>query len=265
MRTSTHAVLVILGTILTASTQQPFILRSNYKGLNGVLPSAQIFASGLNRAVYFHEQAVAVVDFKRNNEIHNCDIVEGYEPKEIQEILRNLSASLRPTEVSFDQMTSLMYRCEEFDRLQPRLSGQSATAKGTFEKANEFGANALNLLSGILPGTKWCGTGDVAQDYHDLGPEVEIDRCCRTHDLCPVKIRAHRTRYNLTNYSLYSKSHCACDIALHQCLKNVASPTAKLMGTLYFNVAKVQCVDDVPSRIHHGTSQKRFSSTGLTF
>lgn len=30
-------------------------------------------------------------------------------------------------------------------------------------------------------------------------------RCCRSHDLCPVKIRAQQTRYNLTNYSVYTK------------------------------------------------------------
>lgn len=54
-------------------------------------------------------------------------------------------------------------------------------------------------------GTKWCGTGDIAMNYHDLGRESNMDKCCRNHDLCPIKIRAYGNRYNLTNDSLYTK------------------------------------------------------------
>lgn len=54
-------------------------------------------------------------------------------------------------------------------------------------------------------GTKWCGTGDIASTYNDLGTETIMDRCCRTHDLCPVKIRAYQRRYKLHNNSLYTK------------------------------------------------------------
>lgn len=25
-------------------------------------------------------------------------------------------------------------------------------------------------------GTKWCGAGDIAENYHDLGRETQIDR-----------------------------------------------------------------------------------------
>lgn len=34
---------------------------------------------------------------------------------------------------------------------------------------------------------------------------MRMDSCCRTHDLCPVKIRAYETKYNITNDSLYTK------------------------------------------------------------
>lgn len=29
--------------------------------------------------------------------------------------------------------------------------------------------NPLSLFSGVFPGTKWCGTGDIATNFHDLG------------------------------------------------------------------------------------------------
>lgn len=61
------------------------------------------------------------------------------------------------------------------------------------------------LKNFYFSGTKWCGTGDIATTYHDLGSDKDSDKCCRTHDLCPVKIRAFKQRYNLTNNSLYTK------------------------------------------------------------
>lgn len=64
-----------------------------------------------------------------------------------------------------------------------------------------------NSFHGLLfvAGTKWCGNSDIAKSYFDLGREKDVDRCCRTHDLCPVKVQAYRTRYNLTNQHFYTK------------------------------------------------------------
>lgn len=54
-------------------------------------------------------------------------------------------------------------------------------------------------------GTKWCGTGDIAKNYFDLGTDWVMDKCCRKHDLCPVKVKANGFRYSLSNKSLYTK------------------------------------------------------------
>lgn len=41
------------------------------------------------------------------------------------------------------------------------------------EEPNEnrgiLSGNPFSLLSGVFPGTKWCGTGDIARNFHDLG------------------------------------------------------------------------------------------------
>ncbi|KAL3857949.1 hypothetical protein ACJMK2_012574, partial [Sinanodonta woodiana] len=52
----------------------------------------------------------------------------------------------------------------------------------------------------IFPGTKWCGKGDLAKCYDDLGPDQETDSCCRDHDCCPYIIPPFTSRYNLFNY-----------------------------------------------------------------
>lgn len=74
-----------------------------------------------------------------------------------------------------------------------------------------------------------------------------MDRCCRDHDICPVKIRAYQSRYNLTNNSIYTKSHCICDDLLFDCLKNTNTSTAQVMGTIYFNLVQVPCIVEEPS------------------
>lgn len=37
------------------------------------------------------------------------------------------------------------------------------------ENRGVLSANPFSFLSGVFPGTKWCGTGDIAKNFHDLG------------------------------------------------------------------------------------------------
>ncbi|KAM0726244.1 Phospholipase A2 isozymes PA3A/PA3B/PA5 [Formica fusca] len=227
--------LIVLVCSLTA---QPTFFRSTFKGLGDIVSNPSVLANDEIRVVYYHEQTVAVINLGPSNELRDCNIIEVYEPSEATEVLRNLSMTLQPQVVSFQEITRLMQQCELLDKLQVKAT--SALPTNALSRA----ASSITLFSGILPGTKWCGTGDIAENYHDLGDLSHIDRCCRTHDLCPIKVRAQQTRYNLTNYSLYTKSHCICDKTLYQCLKAANHPTANLMGQIYFNIIKVPCIED---------------------
>ena len=49
-----------------------------------------------------------------------------------------------------------------------------------------------------------CGVNDVATNYEDLGTGsyFEVDKCCRTHDHCPLKVytfHLFQTFYNIGN------------------------------------------------------------------
>lgn len=102
----------------------------------------------------------------------------------------------------------------------------------------------LTVMSGIFPGTLWCGFGNIADDvYSQTGDHPDTDNCCRTHDLCKPIIRAFETRYFYSNPSILPISHCSCDQDFYNCLLRVNSPTSKTIGKIFFNLVKMKCFD----------------------
>lgn len=93
----------------------------------------------------------------------------------------------------------------------------------------------------IFPGTKWCGKGNVAATTDNLGIYQGPDLCCRSHDLCPVKIHAFKRKYGLFNPRPHTSLHCSCDEAFRSCLKIDGSEKSRLVGEFYFNHLKAPC------------------------
>ncbi|KAJ0169841.1 hypothetical protein K1T71_014447 [Dendrolimus kikuchii] len=63
----------------------------------------------------------------------------------------------------------------------------------------------------IMPGTKWCGAGQLADDYTELGSSRREDRCCRAHDSCRRNIGMFKRKYGYFNFRPFTISHCKCD------------------------------------------------------
>lgn len=93
----------------------------------------------------------------------------------------------------------------------------------------------------IYPGTKWCGPGNIAQGYDDIGIHDAEDRCCREHDNCPNALARGECRQGICNDSPFTRSHCDCDAELRRCLQNVNTETANTIGAIFFNVIQVTC------------------------
>uniref|UniRef100_A0A8D8S4F5 phospholipase A2 n=1 Tax=Cacopsylla melanoneura TaxID=428564 RepID=A0A8D8S4F5_9HEMI len=109
---------------------------------------------------------------------------------------------------------------------------------------NQFGPKITeirNQIQFIKPGTKWCGTGDIARDFDDTGIFHDIDSCCRSHDLCPENIVAKSSKYNLTNDGSFTRSSCNCDLEFYKCLKEASNPLAIEVGIAYFDILKPLC------------------------
>ncbi|XP_065226962.1 group 3 secretory phospholipase A2-like [Planococcus citri] len=224
-----------------------------YKGFSGF----HLFSNATQR-VYHHDLTIAVVEITRNNTLMNCELIEVFNDEQQHEALRNLTIQIsKPIRVTFNEIMELMSRCGRLDQnlINRRIA---ATLHKPPVDQPESETTQSSILSGIVPGTKWCGTGDIAKTYFDLGSEVTMDKCCRAHDLCPVKVRGYSARYNLTNESLYTKSHCSCDDELLKCLRSSNKPAANFMANIYFNILRIPCIVDEKEGKKRFRSAKRF-------
>jgi len=192
-----------------------------------------------------HEQTIAVVimDTLQEDEhprIIKCSLIlaESQDGMDKQEVLARLGEKMEVVEVDFSRMMHLVEEC-----------GKEGTREGEEEPQDVeqglFGLGLLTVKRGIMPGTLWCGVDDIAENYKSLGAHWKVDRCCRAHDHCPVKVKGFRSRYGLQNFSPSTKSHCDCDERFFNCLREVQSNKADAVGKLFFNFLKIQCMEKV--------------------
>lgn len=95
----------------------------------------------------------------------------------------------------------------------------------------------------IFPGTKWCGAGNVARNYDDLGAARNTDSCCRNHDHAQDSIPAFGEKHSITNVNLYTMTHCQDDRRFYHCLLNDSSVPSVAVGKIFFNILRTRCFD----------------------
>ena len=99
----------------------------------------------------------------------------------------------------------------------------------------------------IIPLTKWCGAGNIANNYDDLWPAKLTDSCCREHDHCEDSISSGQSKYGLKNTQYYTSSWCKCDEKFYNCLEKAESLITNLVGQVYFNILCARCfAEDYP-------------------
>ncbi|XP_048467560.1 group 3 secretory phospholipase A2 [Rhincodon typus] len=98
----------------------------------------------------------------------------------------------------------------------------------------------------IFPGTLWCGVGESAENYTDLGIFHQTDSCCREHDHCNHTLSAFEYNYGVWNFRLHTVSHCNCDETFRRCLLNANDTISTMVGFSYFSMLHVPCFDLKP-------------------
>ncbi|OAD60987.1 hypothetical protein WN48_01054 [Eufriesea mexicana] len=112
----------------------------------------------------------------------------------------------------------------------------------------EFGEDGNLLDDGpteriqiIFPGTKWCGSGNVAENPNELGKYNQTDACCRTHDMCPDLMSSGESKHGLTNKAFYTRLSCSCDDTFLLCLRKSKDGMGGTVGRMYFDLLGTQC------------------------
>ncbi|KAG7322510.1 hypothetical protein KOW79_013856 [Hemibagrus wyckioides] len=95
----------------------------------------------------------------------------------------------------------------------------------------------------MIPGTLWCGSGNKASDFSDLGLFEETDKCCREHDHCEQTIASFEFGFGIFNSNFFTLSHCDCDSKFRRCLHKASERMSDMVGYGYFNVLKMRCFE----------------------
>ncbi|XP_050676621.1 uncharacterized protein LOC126973404 isoform X1 [Leptidea sinapis] len=134
-----------------------------------------------------------------------------------------------------------------YDRLKMECFERHEQLKYMMENKNKISTTTLARSrrsfreSFIMPGTKWCGAGQLALSYNELGSDINEDRCCRAHDNCRMNIGGFKRKFGYFNYMPYTISHCKCDRRFRACLKLADTSVSNMVGKLFFNVVQTKC------------------------
>lgn len=137
--------------------------------------------------------------------IVDCNLVN--HPKIVSQILKSTTVDVKniiETIKNVDTFDSLARSCVSVGLTTTTSTTTTQSPLSLLMKPRAFSVFGIPSEIFIAPGTKWCGPGNRASSYDDLGSAVETDKCCRDHDHCPMSINAGESDYNLTNYTPYT-------------------------------------------------------------
>ena len=99
------------------------------------------------------------------------------------------------------------------ERLLPVENGDSRFLPTEGGSAGRRRSKRSSLFASFLmyPGTKWCGRGQLATSFDELGEDNELDMCCRDHDFCNLIIEPFTRKFHYFNFRFHAVLHCKCD------------------------------------------------------
>ncbi|XP_023937914.1 uncharacterized protein LOC112045804 isoform X2 [Bicyclus anynana] len=146
-----------------------------------------------------------------------------------------------------DKLPTDVARWFNYDRLKTECFERHEELTLMMENRKKISENSLQRSrrslreNFIMPGTKWCGAGQLAERYNELGADRNEDRCCRAHDNCRMNIGGFKRRFGYFNFSPFTISHCRCDRRFRACLKLADTSVSNMVGKLFFNVVQTKC------------------------
>ncbi|CAN7939125.1 unnamed protein product, partial [Ixodes hexagonus] len=115
----------------------------------------------------------------------------------IDEVLKDIPKDMVTT-VTKDGMQPFLDLCNSQHQL---IKGRSMLEN--WPKFTSYTARSFKKVM-MYPGTNWCGAGNMANNYDDLGPHRDTDMCCRDHDHATDSIASQQTEHGVTNGMFYT-------------------------------------------------------------
>ncbi|XP_074601901.1 uncharacterized protein LOC141855683 isoform X2 [Brevipalpus obovatus] len=208
-------------------------------------PSASTLSTNISNSTSYSdihallcEKTMVIVAFDNQKKLKYCEMFD-LEKRRPEAYERVSSFRLKLTRTSLTYVRSIIEWCESMEIEE--MSRRTSTDPNSMVPASAL--TISSFLHGIVPGTKWCGLGDIAKNYSDLGRIWQVDICCRIHDHCPLRLAGLSHGYGLMNYSFNTRSHCSCDEDFYKCLTNAETvPLATAIRNLYFSpLAPTRC------------------------
>uniref|UniRef100_A0A8D3AE82 phospholipase A2 n=1 Tax=Scophthalmus maximus TaxID=52904 RepID=A0A8D3AE82_SCOMX len=128
----------------------------------------------------------------------------------------------------------------EVRRLARSAGGQSSQGQ---DERSEVRTHLRVKRGFIVPGTLWCGSGNKALSYADLGIFADTDSCCREHDHCKHTILSFHSQFGVFNRNIFTMSHCDCDNTFRSCLRGANDSISDVVGYTFFNLLKMHCFE----------------------
>lgn len=144
----------------------------------------------------------------------------------------------RETDVCVSMATSQVAEHAEAAR---KRAMRSLGGRHGGEERSEVASHQRVKRGFIVPGTLWCGAGNKAPSYDDLGVFSDTDSCCRDHDQCDNNILSFQTKFGVFNSNMFTLSHCDCDDKFRNCLMATNDSLSDVVGYTFFNLLKMHC------------------------
>jgi len=148
-----------------------------------------------------------LIAINSDSEVHKCSLMRRYRQTKYSTIGVFFSHIIH---LIVDEATSFATQQQQQQQQQQRRQERSAVRRNR------------RSVQIIMPGTQWCGDGNVSTDGQSHGNIIATDRCCQQHDSCSYTIGSFSRKYGLFNYRLHTISHCECDdvYVIYCCLIN---------------------------------------------
>lgn len=202
------------GTKLIQTVSQNGVVKDCDFSVNNstILQFVQDFANDF-KIYYRKEEGNVFSVYNSTADPTNASALQFFRRRKFLKQFRNLIKIRHDTKVCHRIANKIKraHRLPKEENIPVKIDDSSRIPKGWIKRSGRTKRSSLFASFLMYPGTKWCGRGQLATEYEELGDDNELDVCCRDHDFCPLIIEPFTKKFHYFNYRFHAVLHCKCD------------------------------------------------------